>query len=446
VLATDLRAHGLEGASGVALIVLDGLGDRPHPETGGKSPVEAAATPNLDGLVRRGQIGTVVVVGPGVAPESDAGVFALLGYDPAADSPGRGVLEALGVDVPLVPGDVALRLNFATSDGAGAIVDSRVGRSLTTPESQELARSLTAADLLAGEGIHAEVRATVGHRGVLWLHPTTDGRLSPNVSNADPFYEKVGGMGRARQPETPRILPVQPLDGTPEAARTARVLNEFLERSAGVLAGNRVNARRALAGKKIANLLLVRNAGSLSATPAPSFEAHSGVAGASLTEMPVERGIARVLSLEDRYVGPMGNDREAGYRDRARVARELLATRPFLYIHLKGPDEPGHDGNAVLKKEVVESIDRSFFGPFLDGLDLGRYRLGVTADHATPVAVKGHSDDPVPFLLVGAGVDPRPPSGDSKFSEATAARGSLGVRRGSEVLDLLLRPSAVRGA
>lgn len=431
-----------KNASGIALIVLDGLGDRPHPDTGNQSPIEAAATPHLDSLVTRGRMGEVVVVGPGIAPESDAGVFALLGYDPERDSPGRGVLEALGADVPLERGDVALRLNFATSDGDGAILDSRVGRTLSTSEAQELARSLTGADLLAGDGIHAEVRATVGHRGVLWLHPTSGGSLSPNVSNADPFYEKVGGMGRARRPENPRILKVEPLDGTPEAARTAHAINRFLDASGTALSGHRVNARRALSGKKVANALLVRNAGSLPDHALPSFEATRGLRGASLTEMPVERGIARVLGLEDCYVGPMGPDRDAGYRDRARVARELLANHPFIYVHLKGPDEPGHDGNAIVKKQIVEEIDRSFFGPFLDGLDLERIRIGVTADHATPAILKGHSDDPVPFLLVGAGVVPDPVTAGAKFCEATAGRGALGRRRGAEVISMLLHPSA----
>jgi 2,3-bisphosphoglycerate-independent phosphoglycerate mutase len=423
-----------------ALIVLDGLGDRPHPDTGNRSPVEAAATPNLDRLAHQGQLGQVVVVGPGVAPESDAGVFALLGYDPVHDSPGRGVLEALGVDVPLAPGDVALRLNFATCDGDGAILDARVGRSLSTHEAQQLALGLTQADLLRPEGIRAEVRATVGHRGILWLHPTEGDPLSPNVSNADPFYEKVGGMGQARRPEHPRLLPVEPLDASPNAARTARALNAFLERAGPLLAGQLVNARRALAGKKIANGLLVRNAGSLPATALPSFEQRYGRKGASLTEMPVERGIARVLGLEDRFVGPMGSDRDAGYRERARIARELLESFPFVYVHLKGPDEPGHDGNARAKQQIVEEIDRFFFGPFLEGLDLTRVRVGVTADHATPAIQKGHTDDPVPLLLVGAGV---PPSArEVVFGEPAAANGALGTLRGSDVLPRLLGPSA----
>ncbi len=434
----ETPSHPLAAASPhVALVILDGLGDRPHPDTGGRSPTDAAVTPNLDRLAHAGAMGSVVVVGLGIAPESDAGVFALLGYDPEMDSPGRGILEALGVDLPLRPEDVALRLNFATSDGAGLILDSRVGRSLTTRESEELAKALTDADLLADEGVHAEVRATVGHRGVLWLRSTTGAALSSAVSNADPFYEKKGGLGQARQPETPRILPVVALDPSPEAARTARLINLFLDRVGAVLTGHRVNARRALAGKKIANALLLRNAGQLPSHPPPSFAVKWGVPGAALTEMPVEKGIAKVLGLEDRYVGPMGPDRDAGYRERARIARELLERLPFVYVHLKGPDEPGHDGDAVRKKEVLEAIDRSFFGPFLEGLDLGDVRLGVTADHATPAIVKAHTDDPVPLLLVGAGLSS---DGSSPHFGApiSSSHGSLGSHPGSDVVRLLL--------
>lgn len=424
----------------LALIVLDGLGDRPHPATENRSPVESAATPNLDRLASSGQMGEVFVVGAGVAPESDAGVFALLGYDPIHDSPGRGVLEALGVEIPLAAGDVALRLNFATVDGDGTVLDSRVGRSLTTKEAVDLARGITEADLLGSEGIRAEVRATVGHRGVLWLHPLEGGPLSPEVSNADPFYEKVGGMGQARRPESPKVLEAKPTDASPEAARTARAINRFLARAQEVLAGHRVNARRALGGKKVANGLLVRNAGTLPRTLPMSFENKYGVRGAGVTEMPVERGIARVLGLEDCYVGPMGADRDAGYRERARVTRELLARTPFVYVHLKGPDEPGHDGNAPLKREIVEAIDRSFFGPFLEGLDPARVRIGVTADHATPAILKGHSDDPVPLLLAGEGVRPVGDASSTKFGESAASHGALGTRSGADVLRLLFHP------
>jgi 2,3-bisphosphoglycerate-independent phosphoglycerate mutase len=424
------------------LVVLDGLGDRPHPDTGGVSPVVAAATPHLDRLVAQGAIGRVTVVGPGIAPESDAGVFALLGYDPVTDSPGRGVLEAMGVDIELAPADVALRLNFATADGSGGIVDSRVGRTLTTEQSRTLAGALTRADLLVDQGIRAEVRATVGHRGVLWLHPTDGGSLSAEVSNSDPFYEKVGGLGKARTPTDRRILPVRPLDPTREAARTAKAIDTFLERAGEVLAGHSANAHRALGGQKVANALLVRNAGRRPEHPPPSFRERHGLEGTAVTEMPVERGIARCLKLRDEFVGPMGRDHHAALTERAQVTLAALERTPFVYLHLKGPDEPGHDGDAPAKRDVVEALDRSFFGPFVAGLDWGRTRIAVTADHATPCILKGHSDDPVPLVIAGAGVVPTPPAG--KFGEVLAARGALGELRGIEVVDRLLSDGSPR--
>lgn len=421
-----------------ALVILDGLADRPIPENGGRTPTESAFTPQLDHACTIGQLGQVVVLGPGIAPESDAGVFALLGYDPVRDSPGRGVLEAEGAGIDLAPGDVAFRLNFATLGPDGRILDSRVGRSLATLEAIELARMLTARDLLATEGIRAEVHATVGHRGVLWLRSTRVGPLSADVSNADPFYEKIGGMGQARKATDLHVPSVEPLDGSPEAVRTARATNLFLERARAALADDPVNTRRARAGAKVANGLLVRNAGSLAPTPPPTFSAKYGRAGAAVTEMPVERGIARILHLEDRYLGPMGLDRDEGYRERAAATRAALDAFPFVYVHLKGPDEPGHDGDGRLKQEIIEAIDRSFFGPFLDGLDLRHVRIAVTADHATPVVLKGHSDDPVPLLLFGAGITPAPGGPERpKFGEASAARGALGTLAGREVLPLL---------
>lgn len=401
----------------------------------------------MDRLAAEGALGSVSVVGPGVAPESDAGVLALLGYDPVSDSPGRGVLEALGVGVALGQGDVAFRLNFATMDGAGDVLDARVGRSLGTSEATTLAASLTRRDLLGAEGVRAEVRATVGHRGILWLHPLDGTSLSPNVSNSDPFYEKVGGMGKARQPTSRRPLDVRALDATPEAVRTADLTNQFLGRAAEALGSETVNARRALAGKKVANGLLLRNAGALPRTGGTvPFLQKYGFSGTAITEMPVERGIARLLGLHDEFVGPMGPDTAEALRERARRTRAALEQFPFVYLHLKGPDEPGHDGDARRKLEVVEELDRSFFGPLLDGLDRTRARFAITADHATPCVLRGHSDDPVPLILTGAGVAPGGGAGPSastvKFGERAALGGSLGHLLGRDVLPLLFRGAA----
>ncbi len=432
-----------------ALIVLDGLGDRPHPDLGGKTPLEAARTPNLDRLAARGTLGNVVTVGPGIAPESDAGVLGLLGYDPRTDSPGRGVLEAEGVGLHVEPGQVAFRFNFATVGPENVVKDARVGRSLSTEEANELAEAISRADLLGAEGVEARAQATVGHRGVLRLAPRSGAALSPEVSNSDPYYEKIGGLGHAVKPQRPQIRRVKPLDGSEEAARTAGLVNLFVDRVPAVLRDHPVNVRRRASGGLEANHLLLRDAGT-----APrglrTFRDRWGTGGAALTEMPVERGLARLLELEDVFVGPVDPARRAeGYRYRAQRCRELLAKQPFLYIHLKGPDEPGHDGDAQKKREIVDALDEHFFGPFLEGLDLQRCRLLVTADHATPCILKGHSDDPVPVLLVGAPdlADPSRNDAPRKFSEATCEVGPLKGLLGRDLLDhLFLRGQAGRGA
>lgn len=421
------------------MIVLDGLGDRPNPSLGGISALEAAQTPNLDRLAGLGTLGLALPVGPNIAPESDAGVLGLLGYDPRRDSPGRGVLEAEGLGIPLRPGELAFRCNFATLDPAGSIKDSRVGRSLTTGEAARLAGVLTRAQLLKDRGIQARFLATVGHRGVVLLTPGPGFALSAEISNSDPFYARQGGLGRALRPSRPRPKTVHPLDRSPGAKVTAEIINLLLSRIGPVLARHPVNRKRRERGQLEANTLLLRDAGVIGSRLL-SFRRKWGLSGAALTEMPVERGLARLLGLRDVFVGPLAStQREQGLRARAGKTLSLLRTYPFVYVHLKGPDEPGHDGDAPRKKEVIEELDRFYFGPFLSGLDLSRVYLMVTADHATPCVLKGHSSDPVPLLLVG-GPSARGRNPEArKFSERSGKEGALGLLTGPEIMGRLAR-------
>src|SRR5436305_6749702 len=174
-------------------VCLDGLGDDPIQEFGGLTPLEAAETPFLDSLAARGRLGSVTTVGQGIAPESDIAVFAILGYDPREEHPGRGVVEAIGTGMDFRDGDLAFRVNFATCEWP-AIVDRRVGRDLTSDESQALAREVNEQLALPGASFH--LRATVEHRGVLTVRDA-DGPLSAEVSNTDPAYRKEGSLGVA---------------------------------------------------------------------------------------------------------------------------------------------------------------------------------------------------------------------------------------------------------
>ncbi|MCS7171962.1 MAG: alkaline phosphatase family protein [Armatimonadetes bacterium] len=414
----------------ILYVILDGLGDRPIPALGDRTPLEAAHTPHLDALAGRGQQGLVGTVGEGIAPESDVAVFAILGYDPHRYHTGRGVLEALGVGLPFRDGDLALRGNFATAEG-DRIVDRRVGRDLTSAETQALAEAVQQEVRL--EDARFQFAASVGHRCVLVL---SDARtsLSAQISNTDPAYARMGGLGVARAVAGDTVERCVPLVNTPEARRAAELVNEFTARSRVVLERHPVNQRRRAEGRLPANLVLLRDA-SDHLPEVPGIAERFGVRFACFVEMPVERGIARVLGMGVVPVPP-GQGDPAAYTAWAERAREVLAEWDGLYIHLKGPDEPGHDGDWEAKRAVIERIDAHFFGPLQPVLD-GAV-VAVTADHATPCSVRAHTDDPVPLLVAGPGI---PPDGAGPFGERSAGRGALGRLRGVDVLPLLVRLS-----
>lgn len=416
----------------VLYVILDGLGDRPVPELDGRTPLEAAATPHLDRLADAGRQGTVITVGKGIAPESDVAVMAVLGYDPMRYHAGRGPLEALGAGLQFHDGDLALRGNFATVGEGWSIVDRRVGRNLTSPEAKALADAVTEQVRLQQGPADFVVRASRGHRCAVVLYPR-EGRLSAQITNTDPAYARLKGMGVAKAVAGNTVEECTPLDDSPEAWISAELVNEFTRKSREAMDAHPVNQRRRAEGKMPGNAILVRDAGDH--LPAvPSMQERFGIAFGCFVEMPVERGIATLLGMTVIEVPPSEGNVEAVYRQWAHRAAEEIGRHGGLYMHLKGPDEPGHDGNAAAKRDIIALIDRAFFGELLPRLDLRELLIAVTADHATPVGVKTHSDDPVPLLVSGGGVKP---DATRQYSEREAAAGDLGVLAGVDIMPLL---------
>jgi len=413
-------------------VILDGLGDRPIPALGDRTPLEAAATPYLDRLAAAGRQGTVITVGKGVAPESDVAVMAILGYDPLRYHAGRGPLEVLGAGLRFRDGDLALRGNFATVGEGWTIVDRRVGRNLASEEARALAEAVNAEVHLRQAPADVTVRATSGHRCAVVISPR-EGRLSANISNTDPAYARLQGLGVARAEAGTEVEECRPLDDSPEAWIAAELVNEFTRKSREVMDAHPVNQRRRAQGLMPGNAILVRDAGD-HLPQAPSIRERFGIEFGCFVEMPVERGIALLLGMSIIEVPPGAGDREAAYRTWARRAAEEIDRHGGLYLHLKGPDEPGHDGDAVAKREVIALIDRAFFGELLPRISLEEVLVAVTADHATPCALKGHAADPVPLLVSGGGV---PPDGTRAFGEREAATGDLGLLFGVDILPLL---------
>jgi 2,3-bisphosphoglycerate-independent phosphoglycerate mutase len=411
-------------------VCLDGLADDPIPELDGRTPLEAADTPFLDALARQGRTGIVTTVGEGIAPESDIAVFAILGYDPREEHPGRGVVEALGVGMDFRDGDLAYRVNFATAEWP-TIIDRRVGRDLTSDEARALADEVNAG--LSLPNATFDLRSTVEHRGVLVIR-ANEGTLSAEVSNTDPAYRKDGHLGVALETFEPVVARCEPLVDTGEARRAAELTNAFVEGAAKILDASEVNAARRRGGKLPANLILTRDGGDRRPSLQPIAE-RFGPSWGCFVEMPVERGIALILGME-----PVDAPRlvaEEDYATWARLAIDALEGFDALYIHIKGPDVPAHDGRAEDKRDVIGLIDRAFFGELLPGIDPARTIVAVTADHATSCVRKAHTAEPVPLLVTGG---PVRPDGTEAFGERACATGSLGALKG---IDILPRISAL---
>jgi 2,3-bisphosphoglycerate-independent phosphoglycerate mutase len=408
-------------------VCLDGLGDDPVPELDGRTPLEAAATPMLDRLANDGRTGVVTTVGEGIAPESDIAVFAILGYDPREEHPGRGVVEAVGVGMDFEDGNLAYRVNFATADYP-EILDRRVGRDLTSDESRALAQEVN--ERLELPNATFELRATVEHRGTLVIR-SDEGRLSANVTNTDPAYRKDGHLGVALETFEPRVATCEPLDASEETHRSADLTNAFVEESARILDASEVNAARRRDGKLPGNLILTRDGGDHRPRLEP-IDRRFGPRWGCFVEMPVERGIAVLLGM-----APVDAPRlhgEEDYAAWARLAADALEGHDALYVHIKGPDVPAHDGRAEDKRDVIELIDRAFFAEVIPRLDPRNTVVAVTADHSTSCVRKAHTAEPVPLLVSGGSVQP---DGVTTFGEHACAEGALGRLRGVEIVPRL---------
>ena len=411
----------------IVMVVLDGAGGRVGST---KSPLEAASTPNLDALAERGSMGRMYTVGEGIAPESDAGVFSLLGYDPLETHLSRGVVEALGAGVEFHNGDLALRAGFATVK-ADRLVDRRAGRNLSTPEAQELGTALNK-ELHLKSSVRFVFKPTVGHRAVVVFR--ADGRrFSSNISNFDPAYVRKGNISLAQPGVNEYDIPkCEPLDGSDEAVVSAALVNEFGFKARKILDNHPVNEARRRRGMVPANFVLMRDAGT-SKPHVDEFHGKWGLDPLMVADLPAELGIGRLLGMDVRELEP--GTRPNDYRKRAELVLDSVGKFGFVYVHLKGPDEPGHDGLSDLKRERIEEIDKGFFAVLAKSPRLKDLVVAVTCDHSTPVEDKGHSDDPVPVLVFGG---KSKPDGSARFTENDAVKGSLGtLKRGMVLIEHL---------
>jgi len=414
----------------IIYVLLDGVGDLPHPDIDNKTPLEAAQTPNLDKLAENGKMGEVISVGKGIAPESDIAVFNMLGYKfQHSDYAGRGVIEAIGIGIDFKDGDLALRGNFATLDEKDIIIDRRAGRHIEKEDAVGVSKELENKLRFSNPFSEVVVAPTIGHRVVVRIrdeHP-----LSSNISNTDPAYSRVDGMGIAKAVgDFLKIERCLPLDNTDSASLTADLVNEFSEKSLKILKESEINKIRNKQNKKLLNSILLRDAGNKYPNVQPINEKYS-MNFSCIVDMPVEVGISNVLQMNAFNAGGLTD-----YEEKAMVAAKSMITENAMYVHLKGPDEFGHDGDAIGKMKNIEEIDQRFFGTLLENIDSEKVVVMISADHSTPCINKGHSDHPVPLLISGGKIKN---DGSERFTESNGKKGEIGLLEGAEVVSTALK-------
>jgi 2,3-bisphosphoglycerate-independent phosphoglycerate mutase len=384
-----LRSLAQPATTKIILCSLDGLGGLPRPGTG-KSELETAALPILHALASRSACGLLRHVGPGITPGSGPGHLGLFGYDPLQHPVGRGVLEALGIDFHLKPGDVAARGNFCTVDGEGRITDRRAGR-ISTDLCVKLCERLRT--IMVG-GAEIVIEPVKEHRFVLVLRG--DG-LSGSVSETDPQALGVPP------------LPARALE--PAAERTAAAVNQFVERARGLLRDSAP-----------ANMVLLR--GFDRQPDIPLFPETFRLRAAAVAAYPMYRGLARLVGMEVLDTGPT-------FADEIATLKRHWDSFDFFFLHYKDTDKAGEDGDFDAKVAALERFDARL----PDVLALRPDVLAVSGDHSTPSILAAHGWQPVPALVASAycGADHV-----SRFTERDCASGALGLLPAQELMPILM--------
>ena len=407
-------------------VLLDGVGDLPHPDLDGKTPLEAANTPTLDKIASNGSIGEVISVGKGIAPESDIAVFNMLGYKfNYTDYVGRGVIEGIGIGIDFKDGDLALRGNYSTLNEEGIIIDRRAGRQIEKEDADGVAKEIEEKIKFSHPNTSVVVSPTIGHRVTVRIRVDSR-KLSSKITNTDPAYSNIGGMGVAKAVgDFLKIEKCLPLEETEDSKFTANLVNEFSEQSINILKESKINKRRQEQNKKQLSCILLRDAGNKLPDVIPINEKYA-MKFSCIVDMPVELGISEVLKMKTFEAGGLTD-----YEEKARVAAKAMETQNAIYVHLKGPDEFGHDGDAVGKMKNIEEIDQRFFKTLVENIDSSKVAIIISADHSTPCIYKGHSDDPVPILVSGDFIKN---DGTTRMTEEQAKKGSIGLLQGAEVV------------
>jgi 2,3-bisphosphoglycerate-independent phosphoglycerate mutase len=407
------------------LIILDGAADLHNKILHNKTPLEAAHTPNLDFLAKYGHLGLMYPLKKGITPSSDNAIISILGNDP--NTCRRGIYEAIGSNIELKSGDLAIRTNFGTIENLKTkkVIDRRAGRTLTTKEAHILADSINNNIKLSCNFIF---KPTVQHRGVLVLR----GKHSDNITNIDSEWTSPGKKSN-------HFKFSEPLDQKLNTKNTSNILNKFIHQSHNILNNHPTNKVRTRKGLYPANMIFTRGAGSKK----QKLKQYQN--WMATNSMPLEVGIAKLSKMKNfPYKIPELNSIDIYAHLHKLLNLKINHTiktikkyhKDFIgcYVHIKETDIPGHDNKPHEKKKMIETLDKKLFS-FIKKMTLKNgWKVIVTCDHSTPCELKGHSNHPVPVLVYNP-YDIEKPDHAHRFTEIEARMGSLKTFLGKDFVD-----------
>lgn len=401
------------------ILVGDGMGDYPLPELDGQTPLEAARTPNLDRLASIGRMGLVCTIPEGMEPGSDVANMSLLGYDPLRYHTGRGPLEAASIGITLDPEDVAFRCNLVTvrqDSGGSTIMEDYSAGHISTEEAHRLIESLQKAIYSTALSLYPGV----SYRHLLvWKGGRSDLRTTPPH---DISGQEVG-LYRQCYLQTPELL-------------------DFMERAAEILSKHPVNRNRLREGRRPANAVWLWGQGKAPAMP--TLKDRFGLSGAMITAVDLLKGLGVYAGLEPVRVPGATGYLDTNYEGKVQAALKALEDRDMVYVHIEAPDETSHEGNLEKKLEAIQAFDERVIGPITTGLgSFDQVRVLIVTDHLTPIKVRTHVSDPVPFLFLENLKDIEKggaPNSGGRFCERSARNAGWYLPNGMELFSCFVKP------
>ncbi|MBI3602659.1 MAG: cofactor-independent phosphoglycerate mutase [Candidatus Omnitrophica bacterium] len=395
------------------ILVPDGMADEPIVELGGQTPLEAAHTPNMDFLAQKGLSALVQTIPEGMAPGSDIGNLALMGYDPRVNFSGRAPLEAANLGVKLDDDEVAFRCNLITEED-GIMVDYSAGH-IPSDEAKLLIEYLA--------------------RAIDW----PDVRFYPGKSYRHLMVMKTLNVEQMLKVKTvpPHDILNQPLKNYLPGGPQSTILLNLMEKSRGILSGHQVNTVRLDMEEKPANMIWLWGQGSR--PQLPLFKDRYSLSGCVISAVDLVNGIGCLVGFEVISVPGANGYYDTNYKGKAEYALESLKKHDFVYVHVESPDEAGHNGDCKAKVECIERFDKFVVGTVRTYLKSHpQVRLLVAPDHPTPIVRRTHTSSPVPFVMVGPGIEP---NGTKAYSEKAADQKGLKFHSGEEMMRYFLKAS-----